>query len=166
MNSARNLILKIGGVIAFSTILALMVNGIRGEGLPLVMPFTPEYQCPSRMPEGLAIRMEEALGLYGRGQALFVDARSRDSFDKNHITGAVSLPYSFLAPVPADAVAGLKQGRSVIVYCNGKGAERSRLMAGELSDAGLKGVSYLDGGLLGWVKAQGAHTGQKPEDYE
>lgn len=103
---------------------------------------------------------------HGLGKTLFVDARSETSFDRGHIEGALSLPYSFLDPVPADVVARLRKAGGIIVYCNTKHAERSRLMAGELSDAGLKGVSYLEGGFLEWVKARGPYTGQNPEDYE
>jgi rhodanese-related sulfurtransferase len=166
MKKAGKTILQITCVIAFSTVLALIVNGIRVEKLPLVAPFPPEYQCPSQMTEGLAVQVEEALSRHGREQILFVDARSGESFDRGHIEGAVSVPYSFLDPVPADAVALLRKSRDIIVYCNTRHAERSRLMAGELSDAGLKGVYYLEGGFLEWVNAQGSYTGQKPEDYE
>ena len=158
--------LQIAAVVAFSTALAFMVNGFRTEGLPLVMPFPPEYQCPSRMSEGLAIGVEEALGRYGRGEGLFVDARSKESFDQGRIKGAISVPYSFLDPVPADAVARLRDSGAIIVYCNTEHGERSRLMAGELTDAGLKEVCYLEGGFLGWVKARGSYTGLKPEGRE
>ena len=166
MKKVRNMILQIVALIVFSTALAFIVNGFRTEGLPLVMPFAPEYQCPSRMTEGLAIEIEEALAQHGRGRALFVDARARESFEQGHIEGAINLPYSFLNPVPAAAVAGLRRSGHIIVYCNTRHDERSRLMAGELSDGGLKNVTYLEGGFLGWVKAQGSYTGQKPQEYE
>jgi rhodanese-related sulfurtransferase len=166
MNQAGRIILQIAVVTALSTVLALIVNGIRVERLPLVMPFPPEYQCPSQTIEGPATEVEEALSYYWHEQTLFVDARSRESFEKGHVEGAISLPYSFLDPVPAEAVDRLRKHKTIIVYCNSERAERSRLMAGELSDAGLKGVSYLEGGLLAWVKARGSYTGQKPEDYE
>ena len=130
------------------------------------MPFPPEYQCPSRISEGLAIGVQKALDRHGRGEGLFVDARSRGLFDQGRIEGAVSVPYSFLDPVPKDAVARLRESGSIIVYCNTEHGERSRLMAGELAEAGLKEVFYLEGGFLGWVEAGGAYTGQKPEEHE
>jgi rhodanese-related sulfurtransferase len=166
MNRVGSILLQIAAVIVLSMGLALIVNGIRMERLPLVMPFPPQYQCPYRITEGLPVAVEEALSRYGRKQILFVDARSREAFEKGHIEGAINLPYSFLDPVPAEALLGLTKSGEIIVYCNSKDAEKSKLMAGELSDAGLRGVSYLEGGFLGWVKAQGSYAGQKPEDYE
>lgn len=166
MNQGPRIILQIAAVIALSIVLALIVNGMRPERLPLVMPFPPQYECPSRITVGLAIKAEEALSRSGRGQILFVDARAREVFEKGHIEGAINLPYSFLDPVPVEALASLRNSGEVVVYCNSSHLERSRLMAGELADAGLKSVFYLEGGFLGWVKAQGSYTGEKPENYE
>jgi rhodanese-related sulfurtransferase len=159
MNQAGRIILQIGAVVTFSMILGLMVNGIRLERLPLVMPFPPQYQCPSRIPEGLAIGVGDALTRYKRKQILFVDARSREAFEKGRIEGAINLPYSFLDPVPAEAAARLSKSGNLVVYCNSNHAKRSKLMAGELSDSGLEGVSYLEGGFLEWVKAGGCIHG-------
>jgi rhodanese-related sulfurtransferase len=153
-------------VTVFSIGLAILVNGVRKNGLSLVMPFPPEYRCPSGLKEGRAIPAKEALGQYGLTGAAFLDARPKESYDKGHIKGAVNLPYSFLDAVPRKSVDQLRKYRMVIVYCNTENDERSKLMAGELSGAGLKGVSYLEGGFLGWVKAGGPYAGQKVEGYE
>ena len=166
MTKGRRAIVEAVAVIAFSTAVAFMFNAFRAERLPLVMPFPPEYQCPSRISEGLAIGVQKALDRFGRGEGLFVDARSKEFFDQGRIKGAISVPYSFLDPVPADAVARLRDSGAIIVYCNTEHGERSRLMAGELTDAGLKEVFYLEGGFLGWVKARGSYTGLKPEGRE
>lgn len=166
MNKGRRVILQTAAVIALSTAVAFMFNALRTERLPLVMPFPPEYQCPSRISEGLAMGVQEALVRHGRGEGLFVDARSKAFFDQGHIEGAINVPYSFLDPVPEDAFARLREPGSIIVYCNTEHGERSRLMAGELTDGGLKEVFYLEGGFLGWVEAGGAYTGQKPEKRE
>jgi rhodanese-related sulfurtransferase len=167
IRESGKIIAQIVVVVAFSTALALLINGVRKEDrLPLVMPFMPDYRCPAQMTEGRTIPVEEALRQYGREGAAFVDARSKESYDKGHIKDAISLPYSFLDAVPQEAVDRLRKDRMIIVYCNSEGVERSKLMAGELSEAGLKEVSYLLGGFLGWVKAGGPYTGQKPEGYE
>jgi hypothetical protein len=39
-------------------------------------------------------------------------------------------------------------------------------MAGELDQAALKGVAYLEEGFAGWVKAGGRYTGKAPEGYD
>ena len=118
------------------------------------------------MMEGRAIPAKEALRQHGREGTAFVDARPRESYEKGHIKGAINLPYSFLDSVPQGAIEPLRKNRVIIVYCNSESAERSKLMAGELSEAGLNDVTYLGGGFLGWVKAGGPYTGHRPEGYD
>jgi rhodanese-related sulfurtransferase len=166
MNKVGRFILQIVVVTTFSAALALIVNGARREGLSLVMPFPPEYRCPSRIVEGVGMGIKDALQAFARGDVLFVDARISEAFEKGHIWGAISVPYSFLEVVPQEAVDQIKRYKKIIVYCNSKGAERSKLMAGELSESGLKGVSYLQGGFLGWVRGGGRYSGQAPHGYE
>jgi rhodanese-related sulfurtransferase len=166
VKESGKILAQIVAVIGFSTALALLVNGVRKDGLALVMPFPPEYRCPSQMTEGRSMPAKEALRQHGRKEAVFVDARSQESYAKGHIKGAINLAYSFLDAVPREAVDQLRKDRMIIVYCNTESAERSKLMAGELSEEGLKEVSYLGGGFLGWVRAGGPYTGQKPEGYE
>jgi rhodanese-related sulfurtransferase len=166
MKASVKIIGQIVVVFVFSSALALLVNGARKGGLPLVRPFPPQYQCPSRMKEGQPMPVKEALKAYGREGAVFVDARAKASYDKGHVKDAINLSYSFLDAVPPEAVDRLSRYRWIVVYCNTEREERSRLMAGELSEAGLQDVSYLEGGFLDWVKAGGPYTGQKPLDYE
>jgi rhodanese-related sulfurtransferase len=165
-NTVWKVIAQISVVIGFSAALALLVNGVRKDGLSLVMPFPPEHRCPSRIKEGRAIPANEALRFHGRAEAAFVDARPKESYDRGHVEGAINLPYSFLDEIPRETVARLRKYTTIIVYCNTEDAERSKLMAGELSEAGLKEVSYLEGGFLGWVNAGGPYTGQKIGGYE
>lgn len=153
-------------VIGVSAALALLVNGMRKGGLPLVPPFPPEYRCPSQLTEGRAISVKEALRRHGQDGVIFVDARLKTSYDHSHIANAINLPYSFLEAVPPEAVDRLRSYRWVVVYCNTESMERSRLMAGELSEAGLQNIYYLEGGFLEWVKTGGLHTGKTPLGYE
>jgi rhodanese-related sulfurtransferase len=166
MSKIGRISLQILAVTAFSAVLALIVNGLREEGLSLVVPFPPEYRCPSRMAEGVGTGIKDALQSFAKGEILFVDARPREAFEKGHIRGAISVPYSFVEALPQEAVDRIKGHTTVIVYCNSKDAERSRLMAGELSESGVKGVSYLEGGFLEWVKGGGSYSGQAPRAYE
>lgn len=152
-------------VLALSAGIALLFNEKRGNRLPLVMPFPPEYRCSS--PAGAASPMNtaSAIAAFAERGTIFVDARSEEEFAMGHIETAVHMPYLFVEPIAGDAVAFLRKHARVIVYCNTKGAEVSSLMAGELSHAGVKDVGYLDGGFMEWVLAGGKYTGQRPEGY-
>ena len=152
-------------VLAVSAGVALFFNVARKDRLPLVMPFPPEYRCSSPAGTASAINTSSALAAFGKRTSIFVDARSKEEFAKGHIETAVHMPYLFVEPVAAEAIAFLLKHQRVIVYCNTEGAEVSSLMAGELSHSGVKGARYLEGGFLKWAEAGGKYTGQKPEGY-
>ena len=162
--------LKISGqalcVIMVSTALAFAVNALRPLPLSLVMPFPPEYRCSTTPQSGLPMRVELALTMFGRGDVVFVDARPSQAFEKGHIEKARNLPYSFIDPVGGETVRELKRYKSVIIYCNRKDAQVSMTMAGELSEEGVAGATYLEGGFLEWVKAGGKYDGGRPIQYD
>jgi rhodanese-related sulfurtransferase len=155
-------------VLMFSAGLAFAVNALRSQGLPLVMPFPPEYQCPSLAHAGRPLKVAQALksNIPGQEDTVFVDARPHELFEIGHIRGAINVPYSFIEPTPKEIISRLKRFRTIIIYCNTKDSEESELMAGELSQAGVEGVFYLEGGFLEWVREGGKYTGQRPEQYE
>lgn len=153
-------------VLVVAAVLGLVTNSARKDGLPLVAPFPPEYLCRSASGAATPIETAAAKAVFGRRGTIFVDARTREEFDRGHIEGALSVPYLFVEPVASSAVSSLKGYDRVIVYCNTKDAELSRLMAGELSQAGVKEVFYLAKGFRGWAEAGGKHTGEMPLGYE
>jgi rhodanese-related sulfurtransferase len=146
--------------------LAFAVNALRQQPLSLVMPFPPEYQCSSVPQSGVPVKVDLALTMFGRSEVAFVDARPSQAFEKGHIETARNIPYSFIEPIREEAVRELKRYKAVVVYCNRKDSQVSAIMAGELSQEGVPGVTYLEGGLLEWVKAGGKYTGERPEQYD
>ena len=166
MREVYKIAFQVVAVIAFSAVIAVIVNGAREVSLPLIMPFQPEYHCSSGMEAGPVLTPEAALASFGKAGAVFVDARAGEDYGKGHIQGAVNIPYSFLEPLPEDAMNRLKTYRIVVVYCDTREGQRSKLMAGEIYRSGIKGAFYLEGGLLAWTRAGGSVTGQPPKDYE
>jgi rhodanese-related sulfurtransferase len=153
-------------IIMVSVVLAFAVNALRPLPLSLVMPFPPEYRCSTLPQPGLPMRVEMALTMFGRADVVFVDSRPSQAFEKGHIENARSIPYSFVDPIGQEGVSELKRYKTVIIYCNTKDAQVSMTMAGELSEAGVAGVTYLEGGFLGWAKAAGKYVGERPEKYD
>jgi rhodanese-related sulfurtransferase len=166
MNEFKKIALQIAAVLILSASLAFITNAARDTCLPLVMPFPPTYQCPSSEKPGSLMELQTALSLYGKASTLFVDARKSDAFRQGHIEGARHVPYSFVEPVPKETLESLRGYSSIIVYCNREDSEAGKLMAGELAQAGIKGVVYLEKGFAGWVKAGGRYTGKAPEGYD
>jgi rhodanese-related sulfurtransferase len=166
MNELNRIAAQIAAVLLFSASVAFVTNAMRDDRLPLVMPFPPTYQCPSSEKPGLPMDLQTALRLYGKAGTVFVDARKGDAFQTGHIEGARHIAYSFVEPLAKITLDSLRDSKSIIVYCNREDSEASKLLAGELAQAGINGVAYLEKGFAGWIKAGGRYTGKAPEAYD
>lgn len=88
--------------------------------------------------------------IYDGGKAVFVDARSTDSYGESHIKGAESLPIDefdyliefFSNRYPTD--------KHIITYCSGRSCEDSHRLAQMLFDFGYESVSIMIDGFPVW----------------
>jgi rhodanese-related sulfurtransferase len=91
--------------------------------------------------------------IYDGGKAVFVDARSTDSYWKGHIKGAESLPIDefdymidfFSNRYPTD--------KHIITYCSGRSCEDSHRLAQMLFGFGYESVSIMIDGFPVWEES-------------
>lgn len=93
--------------------------------------------------------IEAAYYWYARGEARFVDARPRVSYDRSHIYGAVSSPYN--DPIEGTAVADWPTGDRVVCYCTCP-HHQSSIRAAELQQYGFEEVYVIDEGFAPWLQ--------------
>lgn len=115
--------------------------------LTLAMIAFAEYQRMAR--KARPVTPARATRLSNSQEAVFIDARSRKSFDAGHLPGARSVPVSELEQQ-------LKQlekmrERPLVLYDDG-GLEAQRV-AKTLAGKGFASLYALDGGLPAWRKA-------------
>jgi rhodanese-related sulfurtransferase len=77
-----------------------------------------------------------------------VDARSRGSYRRGHVPGALSLPHR---EMNSASTAGLDRSAVYVVYCDGIGCNASTKGALRLAELGFK-VKELLGGMEWWVR--------------
>ena len=119
---------------------------------------TPSMQLIGEaLAEIASIPVDEALGLAGGGDAVFVDVRERAEHDAGAIAGSVAAPRGFLEFIadPSSPMhnPALSAGRTLVVYCASGG--RSALATKTLQDMGLPQVVNLTGGYQAWTGAGG-----------
>jgi len=80
-------------------------------------PTLPPTQSDLPLAESYVPRvtLDEALVAYDSGAAIFVDVRSRQSFDTGHIPGALSIPLEEMEADPAGLA--LPKNEWIITYC-------------------------------------------------
>ena len=80
----------------------------------------------------------------------FVDPRSRVEYEKQHIAGAISLPFQDMT---LEAKAVLEPYSVIIVYDTDYDDVIGKAASKRLLELGLKDIYTLDGGLKAWKRA-------------
>ena len=95
------------------------------------------------------LSVDEAYEIYSSGKdCLFIDVRNEGEFKISHIKGAILIPVkeieANLDKIPKDKI--------IVVYCNGKGCNKSSTAAGILVQDGFKQVYSVGGlGIYEWI---------------
>jgi|GEM_PF-2737510 len=152
-------------VVVSATVVALVTNAVRSDGLELVAdaPHAVVVPCPAEV-AGPATPIEADDPRIRDAATVVVDAREAEEYERWHAPAAIHLYYDLLAESPEyhDAIAELLQNhrsaRLVVVYGDdeagmtttdghpGDEAGTGFRLAGALSAQGLKNVHYVLGG--------------------
>ncbi|MDY0163590.1 rhodanese-like domain-containing protein [Desulfobotulus sp.] len=135
-------------ILAISTFLALGINLLRKDGLPLFK--TPEALLEA---SGETLSMEEAIHLFRKNQAVFVDARDKRDYDQGRIAGARLLAYDDFDNHIADFFEEVAPETSLVVYCDGRHCDLSHGVARLLREFGYERVKVLVNGWSLWQEA-------------
>ena len=93
----------------------------------------------------------------GTGGFLLIDVTSKESFDKDHIPGARSVPLDCVdfAGAVAEKASGSK-ARKVVLYASGPDSDQSSKAAKKLATNGFTDVVDYAGGLSAWNESKRA----------
>ncbi|MFZ0131626.1 MAG: rhodanese-like domain-containing protein [Desulfobacterales bacterium] len=154
-------------ILLLAACLAFGFNALRKQPLPLLPKTSAVAVAPAADPSSAEpgtvaeIPIEEAVRLFEKGAALFVDARPEADYQAGHIQDAVNVPDldfdryigPFLEKTPAEAV--------LITYCEGESCVLSKSLADKLVLAGFEKVFHLGDGWGQWKK-RGLPTASGP----
>jgi rhodanese-related sulfurtransferase len=137
-------------ILALALGAALLVNGLRSDGLSLFAPGAPISSGSVSGPSEREISLDEAMRRHSDQSAIFADARSAADFEAGHIQGALSLPdHEFDAWIEA-FIAGTEPETVIITYCEGFQCVLSKSLADKLIDLGFVNTRYLSDGWGRW----------------
>lgn len=91
---------------------------------------------------------------------VIIDARGKDSFEKEHIKGAINIPYDTAHAGISEALGKAAPGKSpkdvhVVTYCQSPACPASAMLAKKLEEMGYAHVHELPAGIEGWIKDGG-----------
>jgi len=144
------ILIRAGVLLAISFALALVVNFVRPERIPLIRASAEEIVRK----EGVTpIHLDTARILLADSRVLFVDARPANAFRRGRIPRATNYPdFEF-----EDRIAAFRDSvpfdRPLVVYCDGIECRASEVLAKSLHDAGYKYIHLFFGGWVEWRDA-------------
>jgi len=139
-------------IIILGTILGLGVNFsllrkyLSGE-------FRQAFLSRDKYPGITFITLAETEELFSKGEALFIDSRSRQEYISGHILGALNIPFEESREKFKTTELGFLKGKTLVVYCSGGDCETSLSLAKLLYDQGLKDIKIFSGGWAEWSEA-------------
>ena len=144
---------QVAALAMLSAAVALAVNALRADRLPLVGDFSAAARMTTATGERMDIPLEEAEKLFFTHAAVFIDARSLDDFVKGRIQGARSLPWQEVDSKFIGATQDLDLETRIVTYCDGETCELSHDLALFLRDAGFTNARVLVNGWTVWQQA-------------
>lgn len=155
----KNWIVQILLILALSAVLALAINGVRGDGIALVGEWKEqkvvkgEAIVPPSADEGDPpfISIAEAWELYNYPAIVFIDARDPEDYDFAHVQRAINIPFDYIDEYWETVIDSLDRTTEYVIYCSGSECEASlflgRLMVGEY---GFDNLHVFYGGWQEW----------------
>jgi predicted sulfurtransferase len=132
--------------------LAIAVNAVRRDGLPLVARNSYQTLVPCPEPGGAVNAVEPDDPALRSPRTFLIDARSSEEYRRGHEAGAVNVPYDWLDPVPSAEIERLareiaaSRASRVVVYGVGGRPDCGEHLGREISGRGIKNVCFVRGG--------------------
>jgi rhodanese-related sulfurtransferase len=98
------------------------------------------------------IELAQAVELFDKKSAKFIDARDQWEFAENHIKGAINIP-EFSFSKSDSTLKNIFQNDLLVVYCDGDDCDISKRLTKELIDLGYKNAYVFLGGFKDWKEA-------------
>lgn len=110
----------------------------------------------TKLAEG-EISLDQALAMERQGGVLWVDARARSEFEKEHVPGALLLNEQEWEQLMFDAMETLaRNDKPIVIYCDAQRCDASHRLARKLTDVlPVPAVHVLAGGWQAWKSGHG-----------
>jgi rhodanese-related sulfurtransferase len=109
----------------------------------------------TRVAEG-EVSFAEVRALEQAGGVLWVDARVRSEYEKEHVPGAILLNEQEWEQLMFEAVETISRNdKPIVIYCDAQRCDASHRLAEKLRDLGQPDVRVLAGGWNAWKSGQG-----------
>ena len=149
----RQKILESIGIILCTTLIALLTNSFRADGLPLLRAksLSPSLMSGDESGEGI-VALQVFLKKLDQPGVIIFDARDSEEFREGHVHGAKSLPYDEFSDESVFVLQDIPFDLEVITYCEGMNCSLAEDLADLLKEMGFLDVKVFAGGWEEWLE--------------
>lgn len=131
----------------------LLRHSLSASGIlhsPAIVASLREEYSANYLPKIKRARVAELL----KKDALVIDCRARETFEKDHIPGAISLPVYMSSDEIESSMSRTARDKKLVVYCQNKGCRFAQIVGRRLAAIGFKDIEYFEGGWMEWMGAK------------
>jgi len=132
-------------IILVSVVFAILFNTVSASGVEYI------YK-PSTVSNNSVLSLYETKKIFDDKRALFIDARPESQYKRDHISGAINVPYN--SQKKETLVEGISKDKNIVVYCYSKRCNQARRLASALNKLGFNQVALFEDGIFEWQKAK------------
>jgi len=151
MQRIRQGIIHAFWMVAMAALIGAVFNMVRTAGIPMVGDWSPKAVTEIHAGDLEVIGLGDAVELFEKGNALFIDAREPGDFSGGHITGAVNIPVEKAAEHLDEVRAMLKTGKTLIAYCHDVNCPLGADLVKDLRNQGIGPIKVMPEGWVGWM---------------
>jgi rhodanese-related sulfurtransferase len=132
--------------------MGLIINQLHPKGISIKILFHPSLLLQQKLSdEFYIISTDSALILLDHSMAEFLDIRTSEDYQLDHISGAHHLSFNHLLSGSTEGI-NIQPAVKVIIYDQEGEMEKLRLAAISLQQTGYKNIYLLFGGYLNWLQ--------------
>ncbi len=152
-NILRQTLWQIPVLILLSGLIAIGVNHLRANSIPLIGDWSTGSRVADTKGESLVIGLEQARLLFEQNAVQFVDARPQSQYAEGHVRDALSLPLQKVDRYFVERADRLESQKTIVTYCDGESCDLSHELALFLKEMGFENVRVLVNGWTIWQEA-------------
>lgn len=140
-------------ILILATVFAFFWNMLFVESMPDWKDASKKQAVFDHGNNRIDISLDDARSVFFSGKAVFIDARSKESYRQGHIAGALNVPWDSVEESVAEILENIDPKEMIITYCDGFTCTISQKLANFLIQLGYSNVKVLINGWSEWVNA-------------
>ena len=141
----RKAILEAVAITFAATVIALIFNALRPNGLPVFQ--ASDTRTKSTYPK---ISLDEVLQKMDQPRVWLLDARPEEDFQSGHIPKSRNLPYDRFDDWVEYVLSEMDPKDELIAYCSSPDCHQAADLADQLSELGYETIYLFSGGMEAW----------------